>query len=121
MAVSRQVDQHGRHEHSPRGPAAASACHALGRSVSCCHAGEHPVLGRAVPARPPEPVELRYLRETRNAVVFIAVLAGVICLASLIIGIVAAVQLSKVSSELGRSGGSSSSNCLSQGGSDPSC
>ena len=26
MAVSRQVDQHGRHEHSPRGPAAASAC-----------------------------------------------------------------------------------------------
>jgi hypothetical protein len=75
----------------------------------------------AVPARPPEPVELRYLRETRNAVVFIAVLAGVICLASLIIGIVAAVQLSKVSSELGGSGGSSSSNCLSQGGSDPSC
>ena len=66
-------------------------------------------------------MELRYLRETRNAVVFIAVLAGVICLVGLIIGIVVAVQLSKISLELGGSGSSSSSNCLSQGGSDPSC
>jgi hypothetical protein len=75
----------------------------------------------ARPGKPPEPIELRYMRETRNAVVFIAVIVGVICALSLIIGIVAAVQLSKVSSELGGSGGTSSSNCLSQGGSDPSC
>jgi len=71
--------------------------------------------------RPLEPPELRYLREIRHAVVFIAVVVGLMCALSLIIGIVAAVQLSKVSSELRGNGSSSSSNCLSQGGTDPSC
>jgi hypothetical protein len=47
MATAGRVDQHGRYEHSPSGPAAASACHGLGRPVSCCHAGKHPVSGRA--------------------------------------------------------------------------
>ncbi len=40
-------------------------------------------------AREAEAPELRYMRETRNAVVFIAWVVGIVCVISLILGIVA--------------------------------
>ncbi len=68
-----------------------------------------------------------YTRETRDAskqtgsaVTFIAWVVAIVCVISLILGIVAAVQLSKLNSQV-NGGGSTSSNCLSQGGTDPSC
>lgn len=73
-------------------------------------------------AREAEAPELRYMRETRNAVVFIAWVVGIVCVISLILGIVAGVQLAKVNSQLSNlGGGTSSSNCMSHGGTDPSC
>ena len=59
-------------------------------------------------SRPGEPLELKYARQTRNATVFIAILAG--------------VELHALSNAVSGTGSSSSSsNCLSQGGTDPSC
>ena len=73
-------------------------------------------------ARAAEPPELKFMRETRNAVVFIAWVVGLAAVISLIVGIVVAVQISKVNSQLSNlGGGTTSSNCMSQGGSDPSC
>jgi hypothetical protein len=73
-------------------------------------------------ARPDETIEQRYARETRNAAVFIAVVVGIVATLSLIATIIVGVQLSKLNSDLNNSGGgSTSSNCLSQGGTDPSC
>ena len=59
-------------------------------------------------------------KQTRNAVRFIAWVVAIVCVISLILGIIAAVQLSKLNSQL-NGGGSVSSNCVSQGGTDPSC
>lgn len=49
-------------------------------------------------AREAEAPELKYMRETRNAVVFIAWVVSIVCVISLILGIVAGVQLAKVNS-----------------------
>lgn len=76
--------------------------------------------GSIARARPGETPELTYARQTRNAVTFIAWVVAIVCATSLILGLVAAVQLSKLSSALNGSG-STSSNCMSQGGTDPSC
>jgi hypothetical protein len=76
----------------------------------------------ATAARPAEPIELKYMRETRNAAVFIAVVVGIVAALSLIATIIVGVQLSKLNSDLNNvGGGSNSSNCLSQGGTDPNC
>lgn len=48
-------------------------------------------------------------------------MAGIVVTLMLIGVIMAAVQLGNVSRELGNVGGSGGSNCLSQGGTDPSC
>ena len=62
------------------------------------------------------------MRQTRNAAVFIAVVAGVVCALSLIGAIIMGVQLGKVNAQLSNlSGNTASSNCMSQGGTDPSC
>lgn len=69
-----------------------------------------------------ETLERRYLRQTRNATVFIAVIVGIVTVIALIGIIWTATTLSKLNSEL--NGGNnlfSTSNCQSQGGSDPSC
>ena len=66
-----------------------------------------------------ETPELKYMRETRNAAVFIAVVVGIVATLSLIATIIVGVQLSKLNNSI--SGGGTSSNCLSQGGTDPSC
>lgn len=70
-----------------------------------------------------ETPELRYMRQTRTAVVFIAVVVGIVCVLSLVGAIVMGVQLAKVNTQLSNLSGNntSSSNCLSQGGTNPSC
>lgn len=76
----------------------------------------------AMVAKAKEPPELTYIRHTRNATVFIAVVVGIACALSLIGAIVIGTQLSKVNSQLSQlGGGSTSSNCYSQGGTDLSC
>jgi hypothetical protein len=64
---------------------------------------------------------VRYLRETRNAVTFIAVIVGIVATLALIGTIIVGVQLSKLNSDLNGISGGASSNCMSQGGTDPSC
>jgi hypothetical protein len=63
---------------------------------------------------------LEYARQTRNATVFIAWIVGIGVVATLIMGIIVGVQTAKVANELNSSNGTSS-DCLSQGGTDPSC
>jgi hypothetical protein len=63
-----------------------------------------------------------WARKTALAVQFIAWILGFAAAAAVILGIIAAVQLAHLNSYL--SGGGSvipGSNCLSQGGTDPSC
>jgi hypothetical protein len=62
------------------------------------------------------------MRQTRNACVLLAAVAGIVCAPSLIVGIIMGVQLAKVDSQLSNLNGSStSSNCMSQGGTNPDC
>ena len=75
---------------------------------------------------PPQPVpgaaELaKYARQTRNATVFIAWIIGVGVAIALVFGIILGIQTAKVANELNTNGGGTSSNCLSQGGTDPTC
>jgi hypothetical protein len=69
---------------------------------------------------PKEPPELRYARHTRNAAVFIAVLAGITGVAILIGVIIVGVQLRSLSNTVNGTS-TSGSNCLSQGGTNPYC
>ena len=83
-----------------------------------------PAAGAAgVAAGQPGTLELTYMRQTRNATVFIAVVVGVVCVLSLAGLIIAAVQLNSVRSQLNNLNGTTtnSSSCASQGGTDPSC
>jgi hypothetical protein len=52
--------------------------------------------------------------------VFIAWIIGIGVAASLILGIIVGVQTAKVANELSN-GGTTSSNCASQGGTNPNC
>jgi hypothetical protein len=81
--------------------------------------GEHaaPGTSRAAAAESPE---LSYLRQTRNATVFIAVVVGIVCVLTLVGAIVVGVQLSNLNANL-RGGGGAASSCASLGGTDPSC
>lgn len=80
---------------------------------------QYAILRRA--ARDAETPELRYMRETRNAVTFIAVIVGIVAALALIATIIVGVQLGKLNSDLNGISGGGTSNCLSQGGTDPSC
>ena len=71
-----------------------------------------------VPGTPAESPEMRYLRQTRNAAVFVAVVVGIVLALNLIVGIYLGSQLSKLNSAVN---GGGSSNCMSLGGTDPSC
>jgi hypothetical protein len=69
-----------------------------------------------------EPPERRYARQTRNATVFIAILAGIAAVITLVGVIIAGVELNSLSHALnGVTNSSDSSNCFSQGGTDTSC
>jgi hypothetical protein len=64
-------------------------------------------------------VALLYLRHALTAVVTMAVLAVASALAKIIVGIV--VVIAHQNNTLNQLNATSSSNCLSQGGTDPSC
>jgi hypothetical protein len=66
---------------------------------------------------------LRYARETRNAVTFIAVVVGIVAALSLIGVIIVGVQLAHLNSELNNAinGTSVNTDCASLGGNDPTC
>lgn len=68
-----------------------------------------------------ETVEQKYMRQTRNATVFIAIIVGIVTVISLVGIIWTATTISKLNSQLNGTNGLSSSNCQSQGGTDPSC
>jgi hypothetical protein len=72
-----------------------------------------------------ETPELKYMRQTRNATVFIAVIVGIFTTLAVIGVIWTAVTVSKLNSEVnGFSNGINSSfnsNCASQGGTNPDC
>jgi hypothetical protein len=75
----------------------------------------------AVPTRPKETIEQTYMRQTRNAVSFIAWIVGIIVVANLILGIIVAKQISDLNNAVSGGGSGVTPNCMSQGGSDPSC
>jgi hypothetical protein len=88
------------------------------------HASAAPADPYAVETRTPEPeTELSVLRQTRDATRFIAVCVGVFVALSIIGAIIAGVQLAAVKSQLQQINGNSTStsNCQSQGGSNPDC
>jgi hypothetical protein len=62
---------------------------------------------------------LTYARQTRSATVFIAWMIGIGVAISLILGIIVGIQTDRVANELSNNG--SSSNCQSQGGTNPNC
>jgi hypothetical protein len=66
-----------------------------------------------------EELALVYLRQARTAVVTMAVIAVAGVIASIILGIVVAVGVSHLNNAV--TGGGGSSNCLSQGGTNPNC
>jgi hypothetical protein len=64
----------------------------------------------------------RYLHEIRNWMRFIGIIVIINVVAGIIIGIVVGVEVSHAVNNSSTSGGTTSnSNCLSQGGTDPSC
>lgn len=100
-----------------KGPPKPSAATAATRGTNWAY----PATGTALATRT-ETLEQRYLRQTRTAVVFIAVVVGVVCALALAAAIVTGVQLAKMSTELSNlNGAATSSGCLSQGGSNPNC
>jgi hypothetical protein len=73
-------------------------------------------------AQAAETVEQKYLRQNRNATVFIAIIVGIFTAISLIGVIWTATTIAHLDSELnGTFSGVTNSNCLSQGGSNPNC
>ena len=72
--------------------------------------------------RPGETLDQRYLRHTRNATVFIAVIVGIFTAIALIGVIWTATTISKLDSQLnGVNNVFGNNNCQSQGGTNPNC
>jgi cobalamin biosynthesis Mg chelatase CobN len=70
--------------------------------------------------RADETIEQKYMRQTRNATVFIAVIVGIVTIIALVGIIWTATSISKINSQLNGSDVSNST-CESQGGSNPNC
>jgi cobalamin biosynthesis Mg chelatase CobN len=77
-----------------------------------------PALGTAS-TRGDETIEQKYLRQTRTATVFIAIIVGIVTVIALIGVIWTATTISKLNSQL--NGVSNTSDCESQGGTNPNC
>lgn len=75
----------------------------------------------STPAPAGETPERRYLRQTRNATVFIAVIVGIVAVLTLVGVIWTANTVSKLNSQLTGGGLFTGSNCASQGGTNTSC
>jgi hypothetical protein len=108
-------------------PGAASPAHdPLGQNVAqeAYFASTRSAM-HTVPAGAQETTELKYLRHTRNATVFIAVIVGIFTALAVIGVIWTAVNVARLNSEVnGVSNGINSSfnsNCESQGGTNPDC
>jgi zinc-ribbon domain len=82
--------------------------------------GTQPASG-AVPARAGETIEQKYMRHTRNATVFIAVIVGIFTTLVIIGTIWAATTVARLDSDLNGVNLGNNSNCLSQGGTNPDC
>lgn len=67
-----------------------------------------------------ETIEQKYMRQTRNATVFIAVIVGIVTIIALVGIIWTATSISKLNSQL-NGGNVSNSTCESQGGTNPNC
>lgn len=103
------------------GPSARAAGTASGPGV---HAAQQPnssgLLAPGTPStRAHETVEQRYLRQTRNATVFIAVIVGIVTVIALVGVIWTATNIARLNSQL--NGVNGLSNCQSQGGTNPDC
>ncbi|MGH3218964.1 MAG: hypothetical protein ACRDPY_09700 [Streptosporangiaceae bacterium] len=89
--------------------------------------GDPVTYGAPPPPKPPESTAadlqmaklVEYARQTRSATVFIAWIIGIGVAIALVLGIIVGVQTAKVANEL--NGGGGTSNCLSQGGTNPNC
>jgi cobalamin biosynthesis Mg chelatase CobN len=71
------------------------------------------------PIRAAETLEQKYLRHTRNATVFIAIIVGIVTVLTLVGVIWTATNISKLNSEI--NGVNNISNCESLGGTNSSC
>jgi hypothetical protein len=75
----------------------------------------------AAPARAGETIEQKYMRHTRNATVFIAIIVGIFTTLVIIGTIWTATAVSRLNSDLNGVNLGSNSSCLSQGGTNPDC
>jgi hypothetical protein len=76
----------------------------------------------ATPARAGETIEQRYMRQTRNATVFIAIIVGIFTVLTLIGVIWTATNVARLNSDLNNGTNLfSNSNCESQGGTNQDC
>jgi cobalamin biosynthesis Mg chelatase CobN len=71
------------------------------------------------PTRAHETLEQRYMRQTRNATVFIAVIVGIVTVIALVGVIWTSTTIARINSEL--NGVNGLSNCQSEGGTNPDC
>lgn len=97
---------------------------AVGTATALKERPQLPTPVNAVNASPRvgETLDQRYLRQTRNASVFIAVIVGIFTAITLIGVIWTAATISKLDSQLnGVSNVFGNTNCQSQGGTNPSC
>lgn len=78
-------------------------------------------VSRAATLRAGETLEQKYMRQTRTATVFIAVIVGIFTVLALIGVIWTASNVARLNSQLNGIPGVNSSNCLSQGGTNPDC
>ena len=68
-----------------------------------------------------ETLEQKYLRQTRTATVFIAIIVGIVTVIALVGVIWTVTNVSNLNSQLNGNNGVTNSNCQSQGGTDPNC
>jgi len=68
-----------------------------------------------------ETIEQKYLRQTRTATVFIAIIVAIVTVIALVGVIWTVTNISNLNSQLNGNGGTNSSNCESQGGTNPNC
>jgi hypothetical protein len=78
-------------------------------------------VSRGALLRAGETIEQKYMRQTRSATVFIAVIVGIFSALALIGVIWTAPNVARLDSQLTGIPSVNNSNCLSQGGTNPDC
>ena len=100
-------------------PAARAAAPAPRAGAPASRAGAP--ASRAALLRAGETIEQKYMRQTRTATVFIAVVVGIFTALALIGVIWTATNVARLNSQLTGIPGVNSNNCLSQGGTNSDC